>query len=159
MRIGVDARELCGRPTGVGRYLLGLLTAWAADPEARRHEFVLYAPEAAQPPLDARPFVMRTVPGPAGTWWEQRRLPAAAAADHLDVLFCPAYSAPLSVSVPVVVAMHDLSFVAHPEWFRPREGARRRWLARAAARKAAAIVTISQFSKREIVEQLRTPPV
>ena len=29
MRVAIDARELCGRPTGVGRYLAGLLTAWA----------------------------------------------------------------------------------------------------------------------------------
>ena len=25
MRIGIDARELCGRATGVGRYLSGLI--------------------------------------------------------------------------------------------------------------------------------------
>src|SRR5262245_60934565 len=134
MRIGVDARELCGRPTGVGRYLLGLLTAWAAHPDVRGHEFVLYGPEPIQLPLDARVFFTRTVAGPAGTLWEQRRLPAAASSDHLDVFFSPAYSVPLSLTVPVVVAMHDISFVAHPEWFAPREGLRRRWLARAAAR-------------------------
>ena len=42
MRIGVDARELCGEATGVGRYLGGLLQHWAADPRARGHEVVLY---------------------------------------------------------------------------------------------------------------------
>ena len=42
MRIGIDARELCGRPTGVGRYLSGLLAQWAVDNRAREHEFVLY---------------------------------------------------------------------------------------------------------------------
>ena len=35
MRIAVDARELCGHPTGVGRYLGELLTEWAG--RRRRH--------------------------------------------------------------------------------------------------------------------------
>ena len=44
MRIGIDARELCGRATGVGRYLGGLLHEWARPGHAAgRHEFVLYA--------------------------------------------------------------------------------------------------------------------
>ena len=56
MRIGIDARELCGRSTGVGRYLGGLLREWTADDRARAHEFVLYAPEPIALSLDARRF-------------------------------------------------------------------------------------------------------
>ena len=37
MRIGIDARELAAAPTGVGRYLGGLLAEWAdRRPRARR---------------------------------------------------------------------------------------------------------------------------
>ena len=157
MRIGIDARELCGRATGVGRYLGGLLQEWAADSRARAHEFVLYAPEPIALSLDARRFPTRTIEGSPGTWWEQVQLPRAAAADHLDVWFAPAYTAPLRLAAPTVVAIHDLSFVAHPEWFRLREGARRRWLTNQAARRAAAIVTISEFSKRELIDRLDVP--
>jgi glycosyltransferase involved in cell wall biosynthesis len=154
MRIGIDARELCGHPTGVGRYVNGLLTAWSVDPRARNHEFFLYTPEPIDLLLDGHRFFTRTVPGPGGTWWEQVRLPRAVARDHLDVFFAPAYSTALRHKVPTVVAIHDLSFVAHPEWFSPREGARRRWLVRRSAANARAIVTISQFSSREILELL-----
>jgi glycosyltransferase involved in cell wall biosynthesis len=157
MRIGIDARELCGRSTGVGRYLGGLLQHWASDTEARAHEFVLYAPEAIALPLDARRFPTRTLPGSPGSWWEQVRLPRAAASDHLDVFFAPAYTAPLRLATAIVVAIHDLSFVAHPEWFRVREGARRRWLTRQSARRADAVVTISEFSKRELMDRLNVP--
>ncbi len=154
MRIGVDARELCGHATGAGRYLAGLLRQWAADETARRHEFVLYAPEPLGIPLDAHRFATRLVGGRADTRWEQHRLPRTIAGDHLDIFFAPAYTAPLRLTVPTVVAIHDVSFVAHPEWFRTREGIRRRWLTRASARRARAIVTISEFSRREIVEHL-----
>jgi glycosyltransferase involved in cell wall biosynthesis len=154
MRIGVDARELAGRATGVGRYLGGLLTEWAREEHALAHEFLLYAPEAAALSLDARRFVTRTVPGSGGTYWEQVTLPNAAAADGLDAWFSPAYSLPLRLRVPAVVAIHDLSFVAHPEWFGVREGLRRRLLCRRSAHAARAVVTISDFSRGELVERL-----
>jgi alpha-1,3-rhamnosyl/mannosyltransferase len=63
----------------------------------------------------------------------------------------------LRLAVPTVVAIHDLSFIAHPEWFRTREGARRRWLTRESARRAAHVVTISEFSRREIADRLGVP--
>jgi glycosyltransferase involved in cell wall biosynthesis len=157
MRIGIDARELTGRPTGVGRYLGGLLTQWATGDAARRHEFVLYAPETIDMLLDTRRFAIRVVPGRPGTLWEQFRLPGAVASDHLDVFFAPAYTAPLRLSTPTVVTVHDVSFVAHPEWFRPTDAIRRRWLTHAAAARARAVITVSEFSKQEIIERLTIP--
>ena len=154
MRIGIDARELCGRATGAGRYLYGLLREWSADESTRRHEFVLYAPEPLAGSLDARRFATRVISGAPNTWWEQVRLPPVAARDHLDVFFSPAYTAPLATRVPTVTAIHDVSFAAHPEWFSAREGLRRRTICRRAAKQARAIVTISEFSRREIVEHL-----
>jgi glycosyltransferase involved in cell wall biosynthesis len=154
MRIGIDARELAGRPTGVGRYLSGLLAEWSSDEHARRHDFVLYAPAPLGLPLDAKRFATRIVRGTPGTWWEQVRLPQAAARDHLDVFFAPAYTAPLFRRVPLVVAIHDVSYAAHPEWFSTREGARRRWLSLFAARAAKAVITISEFSRRELADRL-----
>ena len=158
MRIGIDARELCGRPTGVGRYLAGLLDAWAADDTTRRHEFLLYSHEAPAIAFDTRRFRTRTVSGSPGVLWEQLRLPLAIRSDRLDVLFAPAYTAPLASDVPLVVAIHDMSFVAHPEWFRTREGVRRRWLTRRAAESARAIVTISEFSRRELIDHFDVRP-
>jgi glycosyltransferase involved in cell wall biosynthesis len=154
MRIGIDARELSGRVTGVGRYLAGLIRDWTTNERARAHEFVLYAPEPFATSLDGRRFPTRIVPGNGGTWWEQMQLPGVAKADHLDVFFAPAYTAPLRLDVPTVVTIHDVSFAAHPEWFKLREGARRRWLTRATAARARVILTVSEFSKQEIVERL-----
>jgi glycosyltransferase involved in cell wall biosynthesis len=157
MRIGVDARELCGRATGVGRYLAGLIAEWTTAEVARRHEFVLYAPADIPLVLDTRRFATRHVAEAGATRWEQLRLPRVAAGDHLDVFFAPAYSAPIRLRTPTVVAIHDVSFVAHPEWFRLREGARRRLLSRRSAHTARAVITISEFSRREIIERLGVP--
>jgi glycosyltransferase involved in cell wall biosynthesis len=157
MRIGIDARELCGKPTGVGRYLRGLLTCWSEPATAERHTFLLYAHETPTTFLPAS-FSLRLVPGSGGTWWEQCRLPIAANRDRPDVFFAPAYSAPLLLRVPFVVTVHDLSFVAHPEWFRPREGVRRRWLTRWSAHHARVVLTDSEFSRGEIIARLGVSP-
>lgn len=153
MRIGVDARELGGHATGVGRYLQCLLREWglAASP----HHWVLYSPDGrlgVPPGLQAEVVL---VPGEGNTRWEQGALARAVRRDRPDVLFAPGYTAPLTTGVPLVVAMHDVSFSAHPEWFHWREGLRRRWLARLAARRARAVITISAFSRDEIVRHLR----
>ena len=163
MKIGIDAREMMGRPTGVGRYLYELLRVWSAPESgvAGRHDVVLYGPEplteasrAAFAPLRV---VERVVAGAGGTAWEQVSLRRAVTADHLDVLFAPAYTAPFGTGCPRVVTIHDLSFYAHPEWFSWREGLRRRVLTRAAARRAAVVVTDSRFSAAQIEAHLGVP--
>lgn len=157
MRIAIDARELRGHPTGVGRYLAGLLAGWEEIPAARLHEFVLCAPAE----IEAGPgrLAVETIGRPgwhrsSGTMWEQSTLPSLVRATKADVLFSPGYTAPLVCPAPSIVAIHDVSFAARPEWFAPREGMRRRLIARLSARRAARVLTISQFSKREIVRLL-----
>ena len=154
-RIAIDARELLGAVTGVGRYLGELLNHWTARSDAASRQIRLYAPE----PLALKwPGVeVRVLPGGRGTWWEQTALRTALRREPPDVFFAPAYTAPLLLPAPLVVTIHDVSFSRHPEWFRWREGRRRHLLTRSAARRAAAVITVSEFSKREIEALYRVP--
>jgi glycosyltransferase involved in cell wall biosynthesis len=153
--VGVDARELLGATTGVGRYLGELLRRWTGE-AGRSRRFVLYSP-APLSPFFTEHFDTRVVPGQPGTSWEQLRLRRAVNTDAPDVFFAPAYTAPLGISVPFAVTIHDVSFSAHPEWFRWREGTRRRLVTRRAARAAAGILTVSQFSRSEIAHYYDVP--
>jgi glycosyltransferase involved in cell wall biosynthesis len=155
MRIAIDARELAGRPTGVGRYLAELLRGWDDLAGAHAHEFILCAPgPVAQPASLPSKLVM--APG-AGTAWEQLTLPRLVARADADVLFAPGYTGPLLSRTPMVATVHDVSFAAHPEWFSWREGLRRRVLTRLTVRKAARVITVSDFSKQEIVRHCGAP--
>ena len=149
MRVAVDARELCGRPTGVGRYLAELLSEWSASAEAGRHEWTLYA--HTRPRLDA-PWTdrLRVLAGGGGTAWEQVTLVRALRRDRPAVLFAPGYTSPIRSAVPVVQTIHDASFYAHPEWFSAREGLRRRMVTRWSARRARIVLTDSEFSRGEV---------
>jgi len=164
VRIGIDARELMGRPTGVGRYLAELLREWSnpASGVVGTHDVVLYCPAPCTPAV-AGLFAglrstVRIVSGRGGTWWEQVSLPAAVSSDRLDVFFGPAFTAPLRLRCPVVVTIHDLSFFAHPEWFHRREGLRRRMVTRWSARRAALVLTDSLFSRTELERHLGLAP-
>lgn len=158
MRIGVDAREVLGDATGVGRYLAELLRRWVVRADAGSRRFVLYAPEPLPMTFPAKTVDVRVIGRGRGTWWEQTALRRAVRREPLDIFFAPAYTAPLGVRVPLAATIHDVSFLAHPEWFRPREGLRRRWLTSRAAASAAVIFTDSQFSRGEIERQLRVTP-
>jgi glycosyltransferase involved in cell wall biosynthesis len=168
MRIAVDARELAGKPTGVGRYLAELLACWSRDPSAARHEILLLTPGLLRLPAGligsggAR-VDSHVIPGnsPGANrggvghlLWEQRPLPAAAVRLGADVLFCPGYAGPIFSRVPVVVSIHDVSFWAHPEWFKGREGLRRRLTTWASAHRARLVLTLTAFSRDEIIRWL-----
>lgn len=142
MRIAIDARELAGKPTGVGTFLREILAAWQRSGDAARHDLIMCAPPGGQ----------------AGTRWEQAELPGLVRDARADVLLAPGYTAPLRCPVPTVPVIHDVSFAAHPEWFSWQEGARRRTITRLAAARAARIVTVSEFSKREIASYLGVDP-
>ena len=143
MKIAIDARELGGKRTGVGRYLAELMAAWRELPGAGAHEFVVCAPRNGER---------------AGTLWEQLTLPRLVNSSGASILFAPAYTGPLFSRVPMVVAIHDVSFAAHPEWFPWREGLRRRLVTRRSAQRAARVLTVSDFSKREIVKHCHIDP-
>jgi glycosyltransferase involved in cell wall biosynthesis len=49
------------------------------------------------------------------------------------------------------VLVHDISFAAHPEWFRWKEGLRRRWLTRWSSTRARMVLTVSDAARREII--------
>ena len=85
MRIAIDARELQGKPTGVGRYLSELLAVWKELPAAAAHDFILCAPAAYET---------------GGTAWEQLTLPRLVRRARADVLFSPGYTAPIFSPAP-----------------------------------------------------------
>lgn len=158
LRIGIDARELLGETTGVGRYLGELVRRWTARKDVSARRLILYCPEPLRVPLDEGSAETRVVPGGTGTWWEQTSLRRAVRIDKPDVFFAPAYTAPLGLGLPLAVTIHDISFIAHPEWFRPRERLRRRLLTTHAARTARVIFTDSEFSRTEIERRLAVEP-
>jgi glycosyltransferase involved in cell wall biosynthesis len=150
--IGVDARELQGRPTGTGRYLRSLLRRWTEDGTEDR--FVAYFNGAApDDPVLRRPeFLLRslTTEPVHSLAWQEWHLPAAVRRDRARVFFSPAYTCPLRLEVPRVTAVHDLSFFSLPDDFSWREALRRRVSTGLSIGASRRILACSAFTRREI---------
>ena len=87
-------------------------------------------------------------------WWYPVALPLRARG--LDVLHCPTFRAPLRSPVPLVVTVHDLAVLRHPDAFRRWSRAYRR-LVPHAIRAATRLIAVSEFTKRELVELTGVP--
>ena len=75
-----------------------------------------------------------------------------------DVLHCPTYRGPLGARLPLVVTVHDLAVLRHPETFnRWTRTYSPRFVPRV-VRAARRIIAVSEFTRRELVELLDVPP-
>src|SRR3954452_24859602 len=91
----------------------------------------------------------------AGHAWEQGWLPLAARG--CELILSPANLAPLA-STRNVVVIHDVAALRHPDWYGRAYAAWQRALLPRLARRARLVLTVSEFSKVEIVEVLGADP-
>jgi glycosyltransferase involved in cell wall biosynthesis len=89
--------------------------------------------------------------GAAGHAWEQLALPALAARRRARTIFSAANLAPLAWPRNVIV-MHDAAVLRQPAAYSRAYRAWHRGIGLTAARRARAVVTVSEFSRRELVE-------
>jgi glycosyltransferase involved in cell wall biosynthesis len=79
--------------------------------------------------------------------WQQTRALKQVEADW----YLSNFLLPLSLPCKGAVVVHDLSFRAHPEYFPPSVAWYMRWLAGWAVRRADRVLTVSEFSQRELL--------
>ncbi len=158
MRIGIDAHHVNGKPQGSRTYLLELVKALSRLLPAD-DEIVVYSfrPAETADLLPSKHVAHRRLfPGSARV-----RLPFVAPAlalrDRLSVLHSQ-YIAPPFSFVPDVVTIHDILFETHPELFKGAFSERSVALIRRTARRAAIVLTVSEFSRRALVERYQLPP-
>ena len=76
-----------------------------------------------------------------------------------DVLHCPTFRGPIRAwGPPVVVTVHDLAVLRHPEWFNRWSASYSRFAVPRVVRAAARVIAVSEFTKRELVALLDVRP-
>lgn len=74
------------------------------------------------------------------------------------VLFTPTHYTPLFVPCPSVISIMDLAFEKFPQFFKPRDLYQLKYWSKYSAKQAAHIITISENSKKDIVDIYRVDP-
>jgi glycosyltransferase involved in cell wall biosynthesis len=146
MHFAVDAHAIGRRLTGNEVYVRNLLDGFAAiDPSSRFTAY--YCAEEACSRLPARFDRVRVAANPfvrlgAELSWLLRR-------DRPDLVHVQ-YTAPLACPVPVVVSVHDVSYLEHPEYFTAARAFQLRLTVERTVRRAVKVITPSDFSRRAI---------
>jgi len=144
LRVGLDTSPLVLSKAGTARYLTHLLDGLEQEPSIEVSLLSWGADGRAA--KVARDLL-----------WYPSRLPRAASKAGVELLHCPTMRAPVRSKLPLVVTIHDVAVLRHPEAF---NGWTRRYSAGTlprVARAASAIVVGSAFSRDEAVELLHVP--
>ena len=152
VRIAVDGRSLGGERTGVGTYTSNLLEQiLELDPAAT----ILLMTDRSLPKSQwlesGRVGIVRPAfPFHNNFLWSNVALGTHLSRHACDLFHAPGYTLPLRLPVPSVLTVHDISYAVHPEWYPYRSGTIRRAWYRLSAQRADFILTVSEFSRREI---------
>src|SRR4030042_4564830 len=156
MLIGVEGRTLQGPGYGVGRYLTNLLRELIA---AGEQEYIVYLSEPIKSFDFSSPnLAFKILEHAPSLLWRHARLPLAMKLDRVDLHFSPSYFLPLVKVCPSVVVVHDLTIKVQPEWFVKDSRFRFDDLFWRKVKKAEAVITVSEHSKKDIVEVLGVEP-
>jgi glycosyltransferase involved in cell wall biosynthesis len=93
----------------------------------------------------------------AGHAWEQAVLPALAVVRRAPVVLHPANLAPVASGRNVVV-IHDAAALREPSWYSRAYAAWQRAVLPVVVRRARHVVTVSEFSRRELIELAGADP-
>jgi glycosyltransferase involved in cell wall biosynthesis len=147
MRFSVDAHAIGQHLTGNETYIRNLLSCFASLDD--QSEFVTYlSRENAFSSVPERFIKRRVAVDPFVRLGFD--LPRMLRQDRPDLLHVQ-YTAPLFCNVPTVVSVHDVSFLEHPEYFTFFRTSQLRTTVRQTVKRAARILTPSEFSKRSIL--------
>ncbi len=186
LSLTLDVSAIPVRAAGAGQYVLALARALAGESSvapilvSRRSDAARWrhlahdgpGPDEEAPSSDAgRRGRARPRPGrlevaaiapdarPTRLAWEQLVLPRWLARRSPAVHHGPHYTMPERSSVPSVVTVHDCTFFDHPEWHQRSKVLVFRRAIRVAARRAAAIICVSQATAEQLstVCEVRAP--
>ena len=154
MRFAVDAHAIGRHLTGNEVYIRSLLRSFAELD--RVSEFYAYISAKDARSWIPKHFETRFVS--ANPWsrlgWDLGRLVRRDRPDLLHVQ----YTAPLNVAVPVIVTVHDVSFLENPEYFRISRRLQLRLTVARTVEIAERVLTVSNYSRDAILRNYDISP-
>ncbi|HEV8140813.1 MAG TPA: glycosyltransferase family 1 protein [Pyrinomonadaceae bacterium] len=158
MHIAIDAHSVGAQLAGNETYAVNLIKALAEIDQSNRYTLYVTRQSAVDQFTSRWPNfqVKRTLPHTPLV-----RIPLTLSVElrknRVDVLHVQ-YTAPPRTPCALVATIHDLSFEHLPETFKRRSRAQLRLTVRRTAKKAAQILTLSEFSRRDIIETYALDP-
>ena len=157
LRIAIDATTWAPGRTGVGLYTERLLRAWQGLHTG--DELLLLTNRFAEEPAASGLRVLGPR-FPVRAAWLQTAVPLQLARLRPDAAFFPNYLAPIVPvpGIPYVLTVHDMAVFLYPETFTFKKRVLQRAALPLLVRQAAAILTPSESTKRDLLRLIPTNP-
>lgn len=159
MIIGIDASRANKQvKTGTEWYSYNLILELAKLD--KNNQYNLYSPDKLKGELAKLPqnFKEQVLSWPPKYLWTMARLSFEMKKNPPDVLFVPAHIIPLVSPKKTVTTICDIGFVSNKELYSQKEIKYHNFGLQQAIKKAALILTISEFTKKEMVKRCNIDP-
>ncbi len=161
MKIGIEAQRIF-RPHKHGMDIVALELIRALQVIDNQNEYFIFVkPDEDNTCLNETPnFHIVEVPGGNYVFWEQIMLPIYARKYNIDVLHCTSNTAPMVLTMPLILTLHDVIFMEKTVGkntstnYQKFGNLYRKWLVPKIVRKCQQIVTISEVEKANIIRVL-----
>lgn len=161
MKIGIEAQRIF-RPHKHGMDIVALELIRALQVIDNQNEYFIFVkPDEDNTCLNETPnFHIVKVPGGNYVFWEQIMLPIYARKYNIDVLHCTSNTAPMLLTIPLILTLHDVIFMEKTVGkntstnYQKFGNLYRKWLVPKIVRKCQQIVTISEVEKANIIRVL-----
>jgi len=159
MKIGIDCRIYSSKFTGIGRYVYELVHRIAKLDKTNQYVLFFNNPEFDEFTPPASNFKKVLVDAPIYSLKEQTSFLKSINKENLDLMHFTHFNAPIFYNRPSIVTIHDLTLSFFP-------GKKKRGLLhrigyyltlRSAVKKAKKVITISENSKKDLLEITRIP--
>jgi glycosyltransferase involved in cell wall biosynthesis len=166
LTIGYDGKRAALNAVGLGNYSRNLLRDLSTErPENR---YVVYSPSPFDPKLSAEftphPSITLRAPESRPRFKLLRHLQRHSAVvrqareDRLSLFHGLTHTLPAGLPCPSVVTVHDLMYLRRPEDFGWFERTNLHRICKAAVRRAARVIAVSEATKIDVVERLGVAP-
>ena len=170
LRIGIDARFYGPLGKGLGRYVQELVDNLIKinDERAGEFEYVIFLSKANFDEFQSSSLFIKKklVNLKWYSWEEQFFFPKIIKQEMIDLMHFPHFNVPIFSQIPFVVTIHDLILTRFPSrrasilpaalyWFKQLAY---RLIIKTALLRAKKIITVSNFTKEDIVKQFKIKP-
>lgn len=159
MRIGIDGNEAnISDRVGSGMYAFQLLKHLYELDTWNEYTVYLKSKPVFDMPVERIGWKYKVI-GPEKLW-TQFALPIQLLLDsaHLDIFFSPGHYAPRFSLIPTVVSVLDLAYMKFPETFKKSDLMQLKSWTKYSVKNANHVITISESSKKDIVNFYRVSP-
>lgn len=158
LRIAIDAHSVGAELGGNESYAINLIEALAAIDSINQYTLYVTKREALERFKNRWPnFTVRATLPHTPLIRIPLTLSAELRKNPVDVLHVQ-FTAPLIPPCPIVASIHDLAFEHLPHTFKRRSSMQMRLTIRHTAKRAAQIITLSEYSRRDIIQTYGIEP-